>query len=120
LSFLIAGLDAFSSPKKLPIPVAISENSDGTTTYATYRDIDQMKIMFFGYMAGILAWVAKSAYEMWQKRNDRSQDILEDLVKSVHTLSTKVDKIEKEMISRHEVHSFVRQEMEYVDRIKSK
>lgn len=126
LLFFLLFISAAEAQKKLPIPVKISQNEDGSSSFLTYSDLDQIKLMSFGWLIAALLWVLKTAWDMWQKKNDKSSEQLESITDTLTRLEerfrhfeVRLDHLDKTQPTQHQVHDLVRKEIEWFERMKS-
>ncbi len=101
--------------QKKGLSVPLMETSGGGEVSLTFNDILQMKVM---WLIMILTFFAKQIWDWHQKRGDRTQETLEELVNTVNRLEEKVDQIEKSHVDESQVKRLAREEIEFVQRIR--
>lgn len=89
----------------------VSTDDQGGGIYITYQDLDQIKTFVIVQMLGILAWAAKSVWDSFSGKKKKMED---DVAVVKETLS----RIEERMVTKQEMIGFVRQEIEYAERLR--
>jgi hypothetical protein len=110
---LLAIIFLLAAKSKDPIVMPVTEN-----TYLTLKDLDQIKVMFFGYIGGFAIWAAKTIYEMFVKKTDSTSTKIDELIEEIHRLNSKVDRIGGRLeyfSTKSEVHDMINKQIEFYD-----
>lgn len=90
-SLLKVALISFSFVLMAAKPPVVSPITEDM--YLTLKDLDQIKVMFMGYIVGFACWLLKALYDMFIKKTDSADEKLEALMVELHALNGKVDRM---------------------------
>lgn len=105
-----------------PLIIETKTLANGDVRELAAHDVLELKLLFYVGLAGVLG---KIVYDWWTKKDDKTSEQLEMLVKAHHTdqvrlenMESILEKLSDEMIKRHELTDIVRSEIEWVNRVK--
>lgn len=81
--------------------IPLGKTATGETLNAGFKDMDEIKMIFYAQAIGFVVWIIKMVIDSWKNKNNKDSENLQNMMKAVDRIEQRLHHLEKKPDENH-------------------